>query len=53
MNTTFNPIIEFADQYDGFTIGVWIPHYGSAKVWSKRDCFVGIGCDTTEYHNTG
>jgi len=53
MNTAVDPIIAYADKHEGFTPGVWIPHYGSAKVWTKRDCFVGMGCDYPEYHNSG
>lgn len=53
MNSPFDSIIRYADQQGGFTPGIWIPHYGSAKVWTKRDCFIGMGCDTPEYHNSG
>jgi len=53
MNSTFDSMIHYADLNNGFTPGVWIPHYGAAKVWSKRDCFVGMGCDSEEYHNSG
>jgi len=53
INTPFDDIISYAKKHNGFTPGVWIPHYGAAKVWSKRDCFVGMGCDTSEYHESG
>lgn len=53
MHTPVDSIIRYADQHNGFTPGVWIPHYGAAKMWSKRDCFVGMGCDFPEYHNSG
>ena len=53
INTTFDSIIEYAKQHNGFTPGIWIPHYGSAKVWSKRDCFVGMGCDEPKYYDSG
>ena len=53
MNSSFDSIIRYADNQGGFTPGIWIPHYGNAKVWTKRDCFVGMGCDDTQYHNSG
>jgi len=53
MNSPFEPMIRYADQQGGFTPGIWIPHYGSAKVWTKRDCFVGMGCDEPQYHDSG
>ena len=53
MNSNFDSIIHYASINNGFTPGIWIPHYGTAKMWSKRDCFVGMGCDSPEYHNSG
>ena len=53
MNVSFDALIDFADQQSGFTPGTWVPHYGNAKKWTKRDCFVGMGCDYPEYHNSG
>ena len=53
MNTPFDSLISFADKQNGFTPGIWIPHYGNAKVWTKRDCFVGMGCDSPRFHNSG
>ncbi len=53
MNTPFDALIDYADNNNGFTPGVWIPHYGSAKTWTKRDCFVGMDCDQPHYHNSG
>ncbi len=54
-NTFYTPvdsIIEYASKHNGFTPGVWIPHYGLAHVWTKRDCFVGMDCDDSTYHNS-
>lgn len=48
--TPVNSIIEFASNHNGFTPGVWIPHYGLAHMWTKRDCFVGMGCDQQRFH---
>jgi len=53
MNTRFDSLIEFAKTQNGFTPGIWVPHYGNARTWTKRDCFVGMGCDTKKYHNSG
>ena len=50
--TPVDPIIEYASKHNGFTPGVWIPHYGLAHVWTKRDCFIGMDCDTSIYHNS-
>jgi len=53
MNVSFDALIDFADQQSGFTPGTWVPHYGKAKQWTKRDCYVGMGCDYPEFHNSG
>lgn len=53
MNVSFDSLTNYSDQHNGFTPGIWIPHYGSAKVWTKRDCFVGMSCDEPKYHNSG
>jgi len=52
ITTPVDSIIEYADGQNGFTPGVWVPHYGLAHVWTKRDCFVGMGCDTAKYHQS-
>ena len=51
--TPVDPIINFSAKHDGFMPGIWIPHYGKNMVWSKRDCFVGMGCDSSEYYDSG
>lgn len=33
----------------GILPGVYIPQYGPNKYWTKRDCFVAMNCDSTEY----
>ena len=50
--TPVDAMIEYAHKHKGFTPGVWIPHYGLAYVWTKRDCFVGMDCDSSVYHNS-
>jgi len=52
MNVSFDALINYAKNNNGFTPGIWIPHYGIAKQWTKRDCFVGMGCDQPKYHNS-
>lgn len=34
---------------DGILPGVYIPQFGPNKHWTKRDCFVAMDCDSTEY----
>ena len=53
MNVSFDAIIDYSRCNNGFTPGTWVPHYGNSKKWTKRDCFVGMGCDYPEYHNSG
>ena len=53
LDTPVDDGIAYAQNNQGFTPGIWIPHYGNTKVWAKRDCFVGMGCDYPEYHNSG
>ena len=48
--TPVDALIDYAQKNQGFTPGVWIPHYGLAHIWTKRDCFVGMDCDSSEYH---
>lgn len=54
-NAIYTPVdamIAYAKLNSGFTPGVWIPHYGLAHVWTKRDCFVAMGCDEEKYHQS-
>ena len=51
MYTPVDALIDFARKHNGFTPGVWIPHYGMAHVWTKRDCFVVMDCDNSKFHN--
>ena len=52
MYTPVDALIDYAQHHNGFTPGVWIPHYGLAHVWTKRDCFVVMDCDSAEFHNS-
>ena len=53
MDTAVDDGISWASNHNGLFPGIWIPHYGSAKMWTKRDCFVGMGCDDEQFHNSG
>ena len=52
MYTAVDALIEYAQRHNGFTPGIWIPHYGLAHVWTKRDCFVVMDCDDAKFHNS-
>jgi hypothetical protein len=34
---------------NGVLPGVYVPQYGPNRCWTKRDCFVGMNCDSVEY----
>ena len=53
MFTSFGPLKKWIQNGQGFFPGIWIPHYGNAGTWTKRDCFVGMGCDSDEFHSSG
>lgn len=49
----FAPLLELCDSgFGGFIPGVYIPHWGPAKIWTKRDCFVLMDCDSEVYWET-
>lgn len=50
--TPVDDLIDYAIQHKGFTPGVWIPHYGLAHIWTKRDCFVAMDCDSPKFHHS-
>ncbi|MGE0192117.1 MAG: hypothetical protein AB7T63_08755 [Planctomycetota bacterium] len=33
----------------GLLPGVYIPEFGPNRLWTKRDCFVGMGCDEPRF----
>jgi hypothetical protein len=43
------PLIDFAERHGGMLAGVSVPHFGPNSRWTKRDCFVLMGCDAPEY----
>ncbi len=43
------PLIRWADCHNGIYPGVYMPHHGKQKQWTKRDCFVLMGCDNEKY----
>lgn len=34
---------------NGILPGVYVPQYGPNRCWTKRDCFVGMNCDSPAY----
>jgi len=49
VNRSVDPLVEFADLNGGFLPGVLIPHFGPNSRWTRRDCFVLMGCDSVRY----
>ena len=50
---SIRPAVEFCQKNNGFLPGVYIPHYGPNSQWTKRDCFVQMGCDEQKYWEHG
>lgn len=38
-----------SENTNGILPGVYIRQYGPHRCWTKRDCFVGMNCDSPEY----
>jgi hypothetical protein len=44
-----DPLLRWCDEENGGMLpGVYIPEHGPNRVWTKRDCFVLMNCDTPE-----
>lgn len=44
------PLLDWTDRCLGGAMpGVYIPQWGPNRRWTKRDCFVGMGCDSALY----
>jgi len=44
------PLVQWCrEQGDGILPGVYIPQHGLNRHWTKRDCFVRMGCDGPAY----
>jgi len=50
ITTSLMPLVEWAERHNGMLPGVYLSNHGPAKHWVKRDCFLLMECDTTEYH---
>jgi hypothetical protein len=44
-------LLEWCSDNGGVLPGVYVPHWGANRRWTKRDCFVLMGCDHEEYWN--
>ena len=44
-------LLEWCSDNHGMLPGVYIPQRGANRRWTKRDCFVLMGCDQEEYWN--
>jgi hypothetical protein len=45
----FQPLVDLCLAQGGILPGVVLPDVGPNKKWTKRDCFVRMGCDTLPY----
>ena len=43
------PLIRWAEDHGGIFPGVYMPHHGKAKHWTKRDCFILMDCEGEAY----
>lgn len=44
-------LIQWADSNGGMLPGSYIPVHGPNRIWTKRDCFVLMDCDSPEYYD--
>ena len=51
-NQSIEPIVEWAERNRGIFPGIYVPVYGPAKFWTKRDCFILMDCDNENYWNS-
>ena len=42
-------LLEWCSSNRGVLPGVYIPQWGASRIWTKRDCFVLMGCDEENY----
>jgi hypothetical protein len=43
------PLIQFAEQHEGLFPGVLVSNFGPNAWWTRRDCFVLMGCDDVRF----
>ncbi len=51
LSRSIKPLLDKCSQNRGVLPGVNIPHWGNSTKWTKRDCFVLMGCDAPVYWN--
>jgi hypothetical protein len=50
ISTSLKPLLEWCENDNGGILpGVYIPEHGPNKDWTKRECFVSMGCDAPKY----
>ncbi len=49
LDRDIRPLVDWADANSGIYPGVYMPHHGKQKHWTKRDCFILMGCDEEKY----
>ncbi len=49
LDREIRPLIDWAEANGGIYPGVYMPHHGKQKHWTKRDCFVLMNCDEEKY----
>lgn len=46
------PLLQWCEEHnDGILPGAYIPFWGKNKLWTKRDAFVYMGCDSAKFWN--
>ena len=51
LSRSIETLLEWCSDNRGVLPGVYIPQWGPNRKWTKRDCFVLMGCDKEEYWN--
>jgi len=46
------PMVDWAENHGGMFPGIYVPIYGTNGMWTKRDCFVLMDCDSEQYWNS-
>jgi hypothetical protein len=48
---SIEPVRNFCAANNGIAAGVALPQYGPNRIWTKRDCFILMDCDSEKYWN--
>ena len=44
-----DPLLDWCAAAGGVLPGIYVPQFGANRLWTKRDCFVLLGCDAARY----